>query len=212
MVLSVIGFLYLDRFPRVANMVDKIKNILPPDQYEVAELRPLHIGGVPKFNPQKWDFEVYGLVNNPIKLSFSEFKELPKTISNSDFHCVTGWSKFNNKWEGVRFRDLMNIVKPMEKAIFATIECDNDYTTSLPLKDLEFDDIILAYRLDDQDLPPLYGGPLRIVVPHKYAYKSGKWVRKIKLTENQEYGYWEQRGYSNTADPFSNDRYSSDRS
>ena len=121
---------------------------------------------------------------------------------------MTGWSKFNNKWEGIRFHDLMKIVRPMENAMYATIECEGNYYTSLPLEDLEYDDVILVYRLDDEDLPHQYGGPLRIVVPHKYAYKSGKWVRKIKFTEKQELGYWEAGGYSNTADPFTNDRYS----
>jgi DMSO/TMAO reductase YedYZ molybdopterin-dependent catalytic subunit len=208
MTLSLIALTYLDRIPRVAEVKEKIRNLLPPEQYEVDELRALHVGAVPQFDEENWDFEVYGLVRNPIALSFNEVKGLPKTVSISDFHCVTGWSKFNNKWEGIRFRDLIEIVQPMRKAMYVTIECENDYTTSLPLKDLEFDDVILAYRLDDQDLPPLYGGPLRIVVPHKYAYKSGKWVRKIKFTEKQELGYWEVRGYSDTADPFSNDRYS----
>jgi DMSO/TMAO reductase YedYZ molybdopterin-dependent catalytic subunit len=209
MLLSLIAITYLDRIPRIADVKEKISNLLPPEQYEVDKLRILHIGSVPIFDEENWDFEVYGLVRNPITMSYSELKKLPKIVSISDFHCVTGWSKFDNKWEGIRFRDLMKMVEPMEKARYATIECENDYTTSLPLKELEYDDIILAYRLDDEDLPKQYGGPLRIVVPHKYAYKSGKWVRKIKLTEKQELGYWETRGYSNTADPFTNDRYSS---
>jgi len=209
MALALITVTYLDRVPRIAKVKEKISEMIPQGQYAVAQLRVLHVGSVPQFDEENWDFEVYGLVRTPIKMSYTQLKELPNTVSISDFHCVTGWSKLNNVWEGIRFSTLMQMVKPLKAAKYATIECENDYTTSLPLEDLEYDDVILAYSLDGEELPPPYGGPLRIVVPQKYGYKSGKWVRKIKLTEKQELGYWETRGYSNTADPFTNDRYSS---
>jgi hypothetical protein len=207
-ILSIVALSYLDKVPRIGSIRDKISGVLPPNQYEVDALRPLHVGQVPKFDEDRWDLVVDGLVENPIRLTYQEFLKLPIATSFSDFHCVTGWTKFNNKWEGVRFRTLINKVKPKNAVKYATIECENDYTTSLPLEELEYDDVILAYRLDDNILPSLYGGPLRLVVPQKYAYKSAKWVRRIKFTEEQELGYWEQRGYSNTADPFANDRYS----
>jgi hypothetical protein len=206
-ILSILVLSYLDRIPRIDSIRDKVSGILPPNQYEVDALRPLHVGQVPKFDEDRWELVVDGLVENPVRLTYQEFIKLPISPSFSDFHCVTGWTKFNNKWEGVRFRTLMKQVNPKNNARYATIECENDYSTSLPLEDLEYDDVILAYRLDDIGLPALYGGPLRLVVPHKYAYKSAKWVRRIKFTEEQELGYWEQRGYSNTADPFTNDRY-----
>jgi DMSO/TMAO reductase YedYZ molybdopterin-dependent catalytic subunit len=209
-ILSMVVVSFLDRIPRIDKVTDKIKNILPPNQYEVDTLRVLYVGSIPKFNEETWDFEVYGSVRNPIRLTFDELKELHRTVSTSDFHCVTGWTKFDNKWEGIRFRTLIKIVQPRISAKYVTFECENDYTTSLPLEELEYDDVILAYRLEDKVLPPEHGGPLRLVVPHKYAYKSAKWVRKMKFTEELELGYWEQRGYSNSADPFINQRYSSD--
>jgi DMSO/TMAO reductase YedYZ molybdopterin-dependent catalytic subunit len=170
-------------------------------------MRVLHVGSVPAFDEETWTLEVAGLVRNPLTLSYREVRGLPRVISVSDFHCVTGWSKFSNKWEGVTFRTVMNRTKPLEEAKYALISCEHGYSTSLLLEDLVGDDVILAYRLDDQDLPPEHGGPLRLVVPHKYAYKSAKWVRRIEFIEEHELGYWESRGYSDTADPFTNDRY-----
>lgn len=205
-VLSIVAAVFIDKVPRITKINGEV-NILPPNQYEVDKLRPLHVGSVPEFDGENWDLEIYGLIQNPVILSLKELKKLPRAESVSDFHCVTGWTKFDNKWEGVRFRNLMKLVQPERNARYVTFQCENNYSTSLPLEELEYDDVILAYLLDNNDLPELYGGPLRLVVPHKYAYKSGKWVRKIKFTENQELGYWEQKGYSNTADPFKNDRY-----
>ncbi len=103
---------------------------------------------------------------------------------------------------------IMRKSRPLKQAKYATIECESGYSTSLPLSDLALDDVMLAYRLDNAELSHSHGGPLRLVVPHKYAYKSAKWVRKIRFTETQELGYWENRGYSDTADPWTEDRYS----
>lgn len=208
MLLSLMAAFYIETVPRITDKVRGIAGILPPGQYEVGKLRTLHVGTVPTFDEKSWTLEVYGLVKKPLTLSYAEFKELPRSVSVSDFHCVTGWSKLYNKWEGVRFKTIVQSVKPLDNARFVTIECEGGYNTSLPLEELIRDDVILAYNLDSGDLPPENGGPLRIVVPHKYAYKSAKWVRKIKFTEDQELGYWESRGYSNNADPFTNDRYS----
>jgi DMSO/TMAO reductase YedYZ molybdopterin-dependent catalytic subunit len=208
MAITLITVIFLDRIPRINDVKEKIKGLLPPGQYEVSSLRVLNIGSVPSFNEKNWDFEVYGLVKNPFKLNYNDIRKLPRNVSISDFHCVTGWSKFGNKWEGIQFRALFEIVQPLIQANYITIECEDGYTTSLPREDLDREDVLLAYRLDDKKLPEKHGGPLRIVVPHKYGYKSGKWVRKLNFTEKQKLGYWEIRGYSNTADPFSNDRYS----
>lgn len=181
--------------------------LLPVGQRMVDKLRVLHVGTIPRFDEKTWTLKVYGLVNNPFTLNYDQFKELPNVVRTSDFHCVTGWSKLENKWEGVQFTTIMDKGKVQNNAKYATIECEQGYTTSLPIEDLIKEDVLLAYRLDDEDLPPQYGGPLRLVVPHKYAYKSAKWIRIIKFTEEQELGYWETRGYSNTADPFKDDRY-----
>jgi len=183
------------------------RNRVPPGQYEAGRLQVLHIDGVPPIDEDSWRLRVYGLVDSPMELTLKEVRSLPRAIVTGDFHCVTGWSKLNNKWEGVLFRTIVEVAKPTPEAKFATIECEIGYTTFLPLEDLMRDDVLLAYRLDDQDLPPEHGASLRLVVPAKYAYKSAKWVNAVKFTAKQEPGYWEERGYSNTADPWTQDRY-----
>jgi DMSO/TMAO reductase YedYZ molybdopterin-dependent catalytic subunit len=185
-----------------------IRDRIPLNQEITSEFPVLHVGSIPIFDPKKWDFIVGGLVKTPIKLTYKDFIKLPRTLSISDFHCVTGWSRLNNKWEGVSFETIAALVKPLDKARYVTIKAEGGYATSLFLGDLLDKEVLLAYRLDDKSLEPKYGGPLRLVVPKKYAYKSAKWVRKLIFTEKQELGYWEKRGYSNTADPWKEERYS----
>jgi len=184
------------------------KRRIPPNQRVVSEFPVLHVGPVPEFDPETWDFRVEGLVENPVRLSYEEFLKLPKVVSVSDFHCVTGWSRLDIRWEGVLFKTVFDLVRPLREAKYVTVVAEGNYTTSLPLADLLDDDVLLAYRLDDKPLEPEHGGPLRLVVPKKYAYKSAKWVRRLRFTEEQELGYWEKRGYSNTADPWKEERYS----
>ena len=194
--------------PFLPNEMPNGSNNLPPNQMEVERLHVLHVGLVPNFDEETWTFRVSGLVNNPLSLNYQQFRDLPKKVSTSDFHCVTGWSKLGNKWEGVQFKTLIETTNVQKDAKFATIECESGYATSLPIEQLSREDVLLAYRLDDNELPLIHGGPLRLVVPQKYAYKSAKWVRHIKFTASQELGYWESRGYSNNADPFTEDRTS----
>jgi DMSO/TMAO reductase YedYZ molybdopterin-dependent catalytic subunit len=183
------------------------KERIPPNQRVTSKFPVLHVGNIPMFDPRTWDFVVEGLVENTLRLTYEKFLNLPKIVSASDFHCVTGWSKLDNKWEGVSFRTISDLVKPLKNAKYVTIVSEGNYTTSLPLEDLLDDDILLAYRLDGKPLEPEHGGPLRLVVPKKYAYKSGKWLRKLRFTEKRELGYWEKRGYSNSADPWKEERY-----
>jgi len=209
MALSIIGALYLDRIPRLADTIERVKGVLPPGQYEVWKLKPLHIDTVPSFDDESWDLKVRGLVENPLDFTLDEVRSLPRVESISDFHCVTRWTKFDNKWEGVRFSTIIRRARLLSTVKHVLILCEKGYSTNLPLSEVMGDDILLAYRLDDQELPVLYGGPLRLVVPHKYGYKSAKWVREIVFIDENELGYWEKRGYSDTADPFTEDRYSS---
>jgi DMSO/TMAO reductase YedYZ molybdopterin-dependent catalytic subunit len=183
------------------------KDKVPPNQRVTSKFPVLHVGPIPKFDLEKWDFRVEGLVETPVRLTHEEVLNLPKTVSVSDFHCVTGWSKLDNKWEGVAFQTVSALVKPLKKAKYVMVVAEGDYTTSLPLAELLENDVLLAYRLNEKPLEPKHGGPLRLVVPKKYAYKSAKWVRKLRFTEKQELGYWEKRGYSNTADPWKEQRY-----
>jgi len=187
--------------------MDEEKPRIPPNQRVTSKFPVLHEGPVPKFDSKTWDFVVEGLVKNPVRLTYEEFLKLPKVVSVSDFHCVTGWSKLDNGWEGVAFKTISDLVQPLKEARYVTVVAEGDYTTSLPLEDVLGDDVLLAYKLDDKPLEPKHGGPLRLVVPKKYAYKSAKWVRKLRFTEEQQLGYWENRGYSNTADPWKEERY-----
>jgi DMSO/TMAO reductase YedYZ molybdopterin-dependent catalytic subunit len=197
---SVIAFLF-DRLRA------RTSSRLPPGQHEVPALQVLHVGSIPGFDPSNWTFEVSGLVETPFTLTYDQLLELPSVDTVSDFHCVTGWSKVDNRWRGVRVQTLLEQADVRSDAGYATFECEGGYITSLPLIDLTGPDVVLAYQLDGLALPPQHGGPLRLVAPQKYGYKSAKWVRRIKVTAEQELGFWEIRGFSNTADPFTDDRY-----
>lgn len=181
---------------------------LPPGQREVKGVPLRQMGAIPKPDPNTWRLEVYGEVEKPTTFSFENLKAKPTVISLSDFHCVEGWSILDNKWEGVPFKALAEIVKPKRNAMYVAFECDDGYTTSLPLSELLENNVLLVYKLNDKPLPPERGGPLRLIIPNKYAYKSPKWIRKIKFTSKHELGYWESRGYSNTADAWKEERYS----
>jgi len=180
---------------------------LPPGQREIKKVLLRHIGSIPGFDLGTWSLTVHGLVEKPLTLTWSDILALPSVVRVSNFHCVEGWSVLNNKWEGVSFQTIVKMVKPEESAKYVMFECDDGYTTSLPLTDLLDEDVLLAYKLEDEYLRPERGGPLRLIVPEKYAYKSAMWLKRIKFTSKQELGYWESRGYSDTADPWKEDRY-----
>lgn len=183
---------------------------MPPGQVVTTKFPVLHAGSVPNLSRDTWSLTVHGEVRSPATFTYEQFLQLPKTTLTCDIHCVTSWSKLDTCWEGVKFKDLMAIVQPIARANFGVFECEQGFTTSLPMNDLMDEDVLLAYRYDGRDLELEHGGPVRALVPKKYFYKSAKWVRGIKLVEEDEPGFWEVRGYSNTADPWLNDRYSID--
>ena len=180
---------------------------LPPGQREARGVLILQIAGIPRVDVKTWRLEVLGEVEKPETFSIDDLNAIPGVVSVADFHCVEGWSILDNKWEGILLRTIAYIVKPKPNAKYVTFECEDCYATSLPVSDLLGDDVLLAYKLGDKPLSTERGGPLRLVVPKKYAYKSAKWIRKIKFTITQEIGFWEARGYSNTADPWKEERY-----
>lgn len=187
-------------------MVDATR--LPPGQHEVRKWPRLDLGVVPRFDPKEWDLRVDGDVDSRLRLTYDELVALPKTSLMTDFHCVTGWTTYENAWDGVTVRELAQRAGIRPSAKYATFTCGDGYTTSHPLAALYDEDVMLAYRWDGNPLPIEHGGPLRLLVPKRYAYKSAKWVRQITFTKEEELGYWEVRGYSNTADPWTEDRYS----
>lgn len=191
----------------------KAKN-LPPGQTPIKRILRWGIDhpGITSSNP-KLDLETYALVIdgevvNPVTLNWRDVLKLPQIVSVSDFHCVEGWSVLNCKWEGVKFREIVSLVKPKEIAKSVTFECADGYTTSLTLAELVGDDVLLAYKLDGKALEEGLGFPLRLVVPSKYAYKSALWVTHVRFNSKKELGFWEKRGYSDAADVWKNDRFS----
>jgi DMSO/TMAO reductase YedYZ molybdopterin-dependent catalytic subunit len=161
----------------------------------------------PKINLETYTLTIDGEVKNPVKLSWEEVLALPKTVSTSDFHCVEGWSVLDCRWEGVRFKDVEKLVKPLDTARAVTFECADSYTTSLFRDELVGDDVLLAYRLNGRELEEGYGFPLRLVVPNRYAYKSALWVVHLRFTRGKERGFWERRGYSDSADVWIEERF-----
>lgn len=181
---------------------------VPPGQFLTDKFPILSYGPTPRFDPAKWDFRVLGLVEEPLRLNYQQFRALPQRKQLSDFHCVTTWSRLDNTWEGVAVADLMKLVKLKPEAKFVVIHCDGGYTANLPLHEFLDDDVMLAHRHDGADLLPDHGFPLRLVVPKLYAWKSAKWVRAIEFTAEDRRGFWEVRGYHNHADPWREERYS----
>jgi len=187
---------------------------LPPGQKPIKRLlrwgedHPTIGVPVPKINLEKWVLMIDGEVNNPIKLNWAIVLKLPKVTSISNFHCVEGWSVLNCKWEGIQFKTIIDLAKPKENAKFVSFECADGYLTSLSLEELLQEDVLLAYKVNGRFLEEGLGAPLRLVVPSKYAYKSAMWLTRIRFTSKKELGYWESRGYSDTADVWKNDRIS----
>lgn len=181
---------------------------VPPGQHLVKNFPILDLGIRPRVPLEKWQLAVSGLVENPITWTWQDFLAQPKIVNVSDFHCVTTWSQMDNAWEGVSFRHLLSVVKPEPEARFVLFGSSDGYTTNLPFHALDDDDVLLAFMWNGQPLPVEHGGPVRMVVPKRYGWKSAKWVKEIVFVEKDVPGFWEVRGYSNTADPWTEDRYS----
>jgi DMSO/TMAO reductase YedYZ molybdopterin-dependent catalytic subunit len=188
---------------------------LPVGQHVVRNWPVLDLGHVPDVPLSSWRLEIGGEVHNPVTLTWDDFMALPQVDDVSDFHCVTTWSRFDNHWRGVRMRDLAELVVPGEQAHFVLFTgydvqpgTDVPYTTNLPLARATEDDVLLVHSWDGHPLPREHGGPVRVITPKLYAWKGTKWIRRIEFLADDRPGFWEVRGYSNTAEPWLNDRYS----
>lgn len=181
---------------------------LPPGQHLTRGWPILHAESIPPFDPQSWRFRVDGHVEEPTVWTWAEFRALPPVTLTSDFHCVTGWSKLDNTWEGVRFREVADRARPRPGASHVLVEAPSGYAANLPLEILLQDDVLFAWSHDGEDLPPEHGGPLRLVVPARYGWKSVKWATRTRFLDRDVRGYWEERGYHNEADPWLEQRYS----
>jgi len=151
---------------------------------------------MPKFDARTWRFAVAGLVEKPLTFTWDEFLQLPRQTQVSDFHCVTGWSVYNVTWEGVRLSDLLDLAGVQPGARFVKLYSgDGEYTDCISLQTARLPDVLLPWAMDGSPLPTALGGPVRLVIPEMYGYKSVKWVQMIELLADEETGYWEDRGY-----------------
>lgn len=180
---------------------------VPPGQFETGKWPVLHHGPVPRVDLAKWDFRVWGLVETPATWNWRDFTALPRVEVESDFHCVTTWSRLDNLWEGVPVSEILGRVKPRPEAKFVLVHAENGFTTNLPFSDFAQDDVLVAFKHDGNDLTPEHGGPARLVVPRLYAWKSAKWVRGLEFLAEDRAGFWEEGGYHMRGDPWAEERY-----
>lgn len=180
---------------------------LPPGQVITTKWPVLHYGTVPQVDTATWRFTVSGAVEAPFALSWPELLALPRQESLCDIHCVTRWSRYDNRFEGVALWPLIERARPTPGAAFALVHAEHGFTTNLPLDDLRRPANLLAVRHNGVDLDPEHGGPVRLLVPHLYFWKSAKWVRGVELLDEDYPGFWEQNGYHMRGEPWAEERY-----
>jgi DMSO/TMAO reductase YedYZ molybdopterin-dependent catalytic subunit len=180
---------------------------LPPGQKLTNGFPVLDLGVQPEIPPEEWSLSLGGLVDNPVALSWAAFHALPQVEDVSDFHCVTTWSRYDCRWGGVPFTTLYELAKPKPEAKFVYFTGYDGYSTNVALEHCLDDDVLIATRFDGQPLPREHGGPARVIIPKLYAWKGAKFVNAITFLEKDKLGFWEVRGYSNTADPWKEERY-----
>jgi DMSO/TMAO reductase YedYZ molybdopterin-dependent catalytic subunit len=180
---------------------------VPPGQRLTPGWPVLHVGAVPSLAPADWRLAVAGRVRRRTVLGWDELRALPTVTVSSDLHCVTGWSRLDNSWQGVRVREVLALAEPRPEATHVIVSGHPAYSANLPLEALLDDDVLLAWAHDGAPLAPVHGGPVRLVVPARYAWKSVKWVTELRLMDRDVPGYWEERGYHDEADPWREERY-----
>ena len=190
---------------------------LPVGQHAVKNWPVLDLGEQPEISLDTWKLEITGLVENPYTLTWDRFLALPQAEDVSDFHCVTTWSRFDNHWGGVAFATIAEHAVPKPEATF--VLCTGydfmpgsyiPYTVNVPLARALDADVLLVHSWEGQPLPREHGGPCRMITPKLYAWKGAKWIRKIEFLAEDRKGFWEKRGYSNSAEPWFNDRYATE--
>ena len=181
---------------------------LPPGQREVKTWPVLDLGAQPNIDRKLWRLTIDGLVESPVTLDWQKFEALPQSESVSDIHCVTSWSRYDNRWRGVLVSDLLALVRPKPEAKFVLFQSYDTYTTNLPLAEFAVPDALLATHWEGEPLTVEHGGPLRVVVPQLYFWKSAKWIKRITFAAEDKPGFWEVRGYHNHGDPWAEERYS----
>ncbi len=181
---------------------------VPPGQYVTDKWPVLTHGPTPSVGKDAWQVRLIGAVEKELTLGWAELQALPRAEVLADFHCVTRFSTLDNRWEGIATRTLLAQVRPVPEAAHVVVHCYGGYTTNLPLEDFLSERALLADRHNRRHLPPDHGGPLRLVVPHLYAWKSAKWVNGIELLPEERRGFWERNGSHPYGDPWTEQRFS----
>src|ERR1700730_4788946 len=199
---------FVERDRRELENQHKAEGRLPPGQSLTLKWPVLHVGGVPHFDPAKWDFKISGLVDAPKRLTWEEFRKLPQTEVTSDFHSVTRWSRLDNRWKGVLFTDVMKLVVAEPEAKYALVLAEEGYTANVPMEDLLRPNVLFAFDHDGEPLAAEHGCPLRVIVLRLCARETVTWGRGFTLLDYDQLGFWERNGYHEYGDPWREQRYS----
>jgi DMSO/TMAO reductase YedYZ molybdopterin-dependent catalytic subunit len=183
---------------------------LPPGQHLVKDWPVLDLGLQPNVSTANWTLDIDGAVENPQHWRWTDFIAQEQTSEVSDIHCVTTWSRYDNRWQGVATRTLLDLVRPHPEARFVVLHSHDGYTTNLTLEDFAGEDVLLAHSWEGEPLTTEHGGPVRLVLPKLYFWKSAKWLKRIEFTTANRPGFWEERGYHDRGDPWSEQRYGDD--
>ena len=194
-------------FTKKADLPEEVAARVPPGQYLTEKWPVLHYGSVPRFDPRTWSFRVFGKVLNEFSLKWEEFQKLPMTTVTADMHCVTTWSRLDQRWEGVAFSKIVELAKPLPEAKFVIAHSEQGFTANIPIEFCLRDDSLIALRANGEPLTAEHGAPARLVVPRLYAWKSAKWLRGIEFSSTDKPGFWERNGYHNRGDPWKEERY-----
>ena len=181
---------------------------LPPGQHVVKDWPVLDLGVQPKVSPATWSLRVFGAVEEAVTWDWAMFRAQEQVREVTDIHCVTTWSRYDNAWEGVSTHTVLDAVRPLPEARFVVLHSYDGYTTNLPLADFAAPDALLAHSWEGRPLTTEHGGPVRLVVPHLYLWKSAKWLQRIEFVTGDKPGFWEVRGYHKRGDPWAEQRYS----
>jgi DMSO/TMAO reductase YedYZ molybdopterin-dependent catalytic subunit len=187
---------------------DPSRDRLPPGQRLVQDWPVLDLGAEPAVSAERFRLDIDGAVEHRTSLQFDDFMALPQSEGVSDIHCVTQWSRYDNVWSGVESRVVLDLVRPAPDAKWVTFQSYDGYTTNISLDQFAGPDVFLVHSWSGKPLTREHGGPVRMVVPQLYFWKSAKWLRRIHFTINDHPGFWEVRGYHNNGDPWQEERYS----
>jgi len=181
---------------------------VPPGQSVTDGFPVLHVGDVPQIDTKQWSLRLFGAVEHPLQLSYDQLLAEPAVEWHGDIHCVTRWTKKATSWKGASFKRLVERAGLKPGVTHVVQHADNDYTTNLPLEVMLDDDVLVAYEYAGAPIEPIHGGPVRMLVPKRYFWKSAKWLHGLEFLDHDELGFWEVRGYHNDADPWKEERYS----